>query len=147
MDRELARTKDCQIPIEISLYLWFRLSISSYIREYNTLPTIVDFVTVAESVHRPSSDVLRCGVCNTRFYTYRPLGWSALGEHFAKVHWKSLGRWPEGLVKMPTASCINYAMEGLKCETAQMWIEFLRVADEYLAEEVSSLRVQNGYTT
>lgn len=147
MERELVRTNDCQIPMEICLYLWFRLSISSYTREYNTLPTVVDFVGVARSVRQGDSfdrGVLRCGLCNLQFNS--PFGWGALGEHFAGVHRKSLDKWPEKLVKMPTASDICYAMGGVNCETAQTWTEFLRAADEYLAEEVLSLRVQNGYT-
>lgn len=153
MHRELAATKDAQISVEIQLFLWFRLSINSYIRKHNTLPTIMDFVAVAGSIIKGWNTgiyrTLRCGVCNTRCDGEgRELTWNTLGEHFVNVHRKFWDKWPERLLKTPAARDVYYQMTNgpLKCETVDMWVKLLQEADPYLAEEVLSLRAQNSFT-
>lgn len=88
MYRELAATEKLQMSEGIHLFLWFRLSINSYIREHGTLPTITGFVAVAGSVFRIYRP-LKCGACLVRNGGAEGgFTWDTLGKHFAEVHRK-----------------------------------------------------------
>lgn len=85
MYRELAATEKPQMSKGIRLFLWFRLSINSYIREHGKRPNIMSLVTVAGSIFRIDRP-LKCGVC------YAGGGgaftWDTLGKHFVEIHRK-----------------------------------------------------------
>lgn len=140
MDRELARTGDLQIPTSIRLFMWFRLSINSYIREYNYMPDIAIFTAVASSLRRSERNeifgTLSCGTCRLKHDDGRPLTWKALGEHFVNVHRKLRNNWLEKLIKKPTAWEI---FSNMTYTTEDIWIQLLQEVDEKLARDVSSL--------
>lgn len=148
MDRELARTGDLQIPTSIRLFMWFKLSINSYIREYDSMPDITIFTAVASSLRQSRVNgifgALLCGTCRLRCDNRRrSLAWKTLGEHFMNVHRKLRDNWPEKLIKKPTAQEIFYNM---KHETEDIWIQLLQEVDEKLAGDVLGLVTRNNST-
>lgn len=151
MNRELARINDCQIPTSVRLFMWFRLSISSYIREYDSLPDIMAFVAAAESLHQGKEsgifNSLSCGACSMRCDDQmRSLTWRTLGEHFVNGHRKLRSSWFERLVKRPTTQEVYYTVRGMGGETGQMLIKLMQEVDAKLAGEILSLRVQKNCT-
>lgn len=148
MDRELARTGDLQIPTPIRLFMWFRLSISSYIREYDSIPDIMVFMAVAGSLRQSRANgifgALLCGTCRERRDDRkRPLTWQTLGEHFVNVHRKLRNDWPVRLIEKPTAQEIYCNMSH---ETKDIWIQLMQEVDEKLTGEVLGFMTRNNST-
>lgn len=140
LDRELARTGDLQIPTSIRLFMWFRLSINSYIREYDYMPDIGIFTAVASSLRQSERDeifgTLSCGTCRLKHDNGRSLTWETLGEHFVDVHRKLRDDWSERLIKKPTAWEI---FSNMRYTTEDVWIQLLQEVDGKLAGDVLSL--------
>lgn len=121
------------------LFLWFRLSITSYLRTHRRIPDLTSFAHAANTVQLegkdPIFDGLRCGVCNIcRSKKRKPLVWMSLFQHFGQVHAKVMEPWTENFVMLPSRATISrHCSMILDRNLKGQWIELLKEADGGLA--------------
>lgn len=131
------------VPDAHRFFLWFRLSIASYLREHNQIPNITIFALAADVIHQQRKEpmlrsLLKCGVCGAQQSTKRrPFIWFTLSNHFDTHLSVKDQPWTEKMLMLPSRGdifdfCSKISDKGVK----KQWAGMVKEADKELGERL-----------